>query len=119
LSGGTMTECVFCNIINGTLKGEFVYNSDEIVAFKDINPQAPVHILIVPRKHIATMNDLTEADRALVGNMFIVANRLAKELGIADHGYRVVVNCNRNAGQAIYHLHLHLLGGRRLGWPPG
>jgi histidine triad (HIT) family protein len=114
-----MGECLFCGIIAGELKGEIVYGDDSVIAFRDILPRAPVHILIVPRKHIATVMDLGPSDSALVGEIFRVAAQLAQQEGIAATGFRVVVNCGRDAGQSVFHLHYHLLGGRVMGWPPG
>jgi histidine triad (HIT) family protein len=114
-----MTDCVFCKIIAGQIPGSLVYEDQDVAAFRDINPQAPLHVLIVPRRHIATLNDLTQADDALVGAMFRAAAALAKRHGYADRGYRTVFNTNREAGQTVFHIHLHLLGGRALGWPPG
>jgi histidine triad (HIT) family protein len=114
-----MNHCLFCGIIAGTSKGDIVYNDDSVVAFRDILPRAPVHILIVPRKHIASVMDLGPADSAIVGDIFRVAGQLAEQEGIAASGFRVVVNCGRDAGQSVFHLHYHLLGGRRMGWPPG
>jgi len=114
-----MGDCLFCSIIEGKIPSEKVYEDAWCVAFRDIKPQAPTHILIVPRKHIPTTNDLTEADAELVGRLFLAAKELAKGEGIAEAGYRTLFNCNAAAGQAVYHIHLHLLGGRQLGWPPG
>ena len=114
-----MADCLFCKIVNGEIPGNVVYQDDELVAFKDINPQAPLHALIVPRRHIATLNDLTAEDDALVGSMFRAAAALAKQHGYADRGYRTVFNVNREAGQTVFHIHLHLLAGRGLTWPPG
>ncbi len=114
-----MTDCVFCKIIAGQIPGSLVYEDQDVAAFRDINPQAPLHVLIVPRRHIATLNDLTQADDAVVGSMFRAAAALAKRHGYADRGYRTVFNTNREAGQTVFHIHLHLLGGRTLGWPPG
>ena len=114
-----MEGCVFCRIIAGEIPGELVYSDQEVVAFRDINPQAPVHLLIVPRKHIPRLYDLTGEDYGLVGKMVEVANRLAQQEGVAESGYRLVINCNRDANQEVFHLHLHLLGGRKMGWPPG
>ncbi len=114
-----MHECVFCNIISKKMPAEFVYEDERIVAFRDINPQAPVHVLIVPRKHIETTNDVGEADKDLIGDMILVAKKVAEQEGVAESGYRLVMNCNENSGQEIYHIHLHLLGGRRMTWPPG
>ncbi len=114
-----MGDCLFCGIISGERKGSIVYQDGSVVAFKDINPQAPVHILIVPRKHIATLLDIGEEDKQLMGDVHSVAARLAKEHGVSGDGYRVVVNCGPAAGQSVYHIHFHLLGGRSFRWPPG
>jgi histidine triad (HIT) family protein len=114
-----MNDCLFCQIVAGQIPGNLVHEDKDVIAFKDINPQAPLHVLIVPRRHIATLNDLTPADDALVGSLFRVAAALAKKHGSADRGYRTVFNCNREAGQSVFHIHLHLLAGRGLGWPPG
>lgn len=114
-----MSECLFCSIIAGKIKGEFVYRDDAVVAFQDVRPQAPVHVLIVPVKHVATLRDLEDEDKSLLGEIYRVANRLATETGIAEDGFRVVVNCGANAGQTVFHIHFHLLGGRRFSWPPG
>jgi histidine triad (HIT) family protein len=114
-----MNDCLFCRIIEGKIKGELVYQDSNVVAFKDIGPKAPVHILIVPRKHIATVLDLGPEDGVLVGEIFRVAAKLAQDLGIAEKGFRVVVNSGTDAGQTVFHLHYHLLGGRPMGWPPG
>jgi histidine triad (HIT) family protein len=115
----TITDCLFCKIVAGEIPGAIVYQDDTLVAFKDINPQAPMHVLVVPRRHIATLNDLSDADDALVGEMMRRATALAKEHGYAERGYRTVFNCNADAGQTVFHIHLHVLGGRRLSWPPG
>ena len=114
-----MTDCLFCNIIAGQVPGAIVFQDDTLVAFTDINPQAPLHLLIIPRKHIASLNDLSEADDALVGSMIRRAAALAKEHGYSEGGYRTVFNTNRGAGQTVFHIHLHLLAGRPLTWPPG
>jgi histidine triad (HIT) family protein len=114
-----MSDCLFCAIVEGKVKANLVYQDDSIVAFKDIAPKAPVHILIIPRKHLVSVSDIAEADRALIGQIFQVAARLAREQGIADSGYRVVVNSGADAGQSVFHLHFHLLGGRQMTWPPG
>ena len=114
-----MNDCLFCKIANKELACELIYEDEHVVAFSDINPQAPHHKLIVPRKHIATLNDLQEEDTSVVGHCVQVAKKLAKELGIDEEGYRVLFNCNRGAGQAVFHIHLHLLGGRQMTWPPG
>ena len=111
--------CLFCRVIAGEIPSTPVYADDRLVAFTDINPQAPTHVLIVPREHIATLNDLDPAHDALVGEMVRRAAAIAAERGHADGGYRTVFNCQADAGQTVFHIHLHLLGGRRLGWPPG
>ena len=114
-----MTDCLFCRIAGGNIPATLVYQDDSLVAIKDINPQAPLHLLIVPRRHIATLNDLAPADDELVGAMTRRAAALAKEHGYSERGYRTVFNTNREAGQTVFHIHLHLLAGRGLGWPPG
>jgi histidine triad (HIT) family protein len=114
-----MTDCVFCRILNGDIAAEFVFESDSAVAFRDTNPQAPTHVLIIPRKHISTINDIDYSDHAAVGSLFTAAREIAAREGLADDGYRVVMNCNEAAGQSVFHIHLHLLGGRLLNWPPG
>ena len=114
-----MSECLFCRIVAGKLPTTIVYEDDRLVAFEDISPRAPTHILIVPRRHVATLNDLAPEDHGLVGEMVWRAAALAKARGIAEAGYRTVFNCNREAGQTVFHIHLHLLGGRTLAWPPG
>jgi histidine triad (HIT) family protein len=114
-----VSDCLFCKIIAGQIPASIVYQDDRVVAFKDINPQAPMHVLIVPRRHVATLNDLAPGDDALVGEMVRRAAGLAEEHGHAERGYRTVFNCNADAGQTVFHLHLHVLGGRKLGWPPG
>ncbi len=112
-------DCLFCKIVAGEIPATPVYQDDEVFAFRDIHPQAPTHILIIPKRHIASVNDLDAADAALVGKLFLTGKRLAAELGIAESGYRLVMNTNADAGQTVFHIHLHLLGGRTLGWPPG
>ena len=114
-----MSDCLFCSIVEGKVKAKLVYQDDSIVAFKDIAPKAPVHILIIPRKHLVSVSDIAEADRVLIGQIFQVTARLAREQGVADSGYRVVVNSGADAGQSVFHLHYHLLGGRQMTWPPG
>ena len=115
---GMLKDNIFKKIIDGQIKADIVYQDDLCLAFRDINPQAPVHVLIIPRKEIRTHADLTEADRDLMGHMHLVAQKLAVQLGLAD-GYRLVVNCQERAGQTVPHLHMHLLGGRSMNWPPG
>lgn len=114
-----MSDCLFCRIVAGEIDADLVAEGDDWVAFRDINPQAPTHVLIVPREHIATTNDLGPGHEALIGQMVRAAVELAEREGIADSGYRLVFNCNRDAGQAVFHIHLHVLGGRRMTWPPG
>jgi len=114
-----MTDCLFCKIRDGEIPGDIVYQDDEVLAFRDVNPQAPTHVLVIPRKHIATTNDLGEADAAVVGKMMLAAKKIAADEGFAQEGYRLVLNCNEGAGQTVFHIHMHLLGGRRLTWPPG
>jgi len=114
-----MTDCLFCRIVAGDIPASKVYEDEDCVAFKDLNPQAPLHVLIVPRRHIPTLNALAEADDTLVGKMLRVAAALARDQGYEERGYRAIVNCNQEAGQTVFHLHLHLLAGRGLGWPPG
>jgi histidine triad (HIT) family protein len=112
-------SCLFCRIIAGEIPSSKVYEDDEVFAFNDINPQAPLHVLVVPKRHIATVNDLAPGDEGLVGVLVRRAAAIAAEKGYADRGYRTVFNCNAEAGQTVFHLHLHLLAGRVLGWPPG
>lgn len=107
-------DCIFCKIIAGEIPSDIVYRDDEVIAFPDINPLAPTHLLIIPGKHISSLVDLTEADSSLTGHMISVANQLAKSGGISESGYRLVINCGRQGGQGVDHLHLHLLGGRQL-----
>jgi histidine triad (HIT) family protein len=114
-----MKDCIFCRIASGDLEAKLVHEDDDIVAFRDSNPQAPTHVLVVPRRHLATINDLAETDAGLAGRLVLAARRIAAEEGIAEDGYRLVLNCNRGAGQSVFHIHLHLLGGRPMHWPPG
>ncbi|MDA8432554.1 MAG: histidine triad nucleotide-binding protein [Nitrospiraceae bacterium] len=114
-----MSDCLFCGIISKKIPARIVYEDEAVAAFEDANPQAPVHTLVVPKKHIPTTLDITEEDQKLIGKMFRVANRIAKEKGIAERGFRLVMNTNPEAGQSVYHIHLHLLGGRPMHWPPG
>ncbi len=113
-----LKDNVFQKILDRQIKADVVYEDEHCLAFRDVNPQAPVHVLLIPRKVIPTHADLTEADRDLLGHLHLVAGRLAQQLGLSD-GYRLVLNCKEQAGQTVPHLHLHLLGGRRMGWPPG
>lgn len=114
-----MVECIFCAIARGEMKSDVVYQDDTVVAFRDLHPQAPHHILVIPRRHIETVQDLQPSDAELAGRLILTARRLAEELGFAKRGYRLVLNCRADGGQAVFHLHLHLLGGRRMNWPPG
>ena len=114
-----MSDCLFCKIAAGEIPSKKVYEDEEVVAFDDIEPQAPVHVLVIPRKHVATLNDLAPEDDALAGKLLRVAARIARERGIADRGWRATVNVNRDAHQLVFHVHLHLMGGRGFGWPPG
>ncbi|WP_211827685.1 histidine triad nucleotide-binding protein [Kistimonas asteriae] len=113
------TDCLFCRIIAGDTPAEKVYEDGDVIAFRDIFPAAPTHCLIIPRKHISTLNDANDSDTQVLGKLMLTASRLAKEAGIDESGYRVVMNCNRGAGQSVFHIHLHLLGGRQMKWPPG
>ncbi len=112
-------DCLFCKIIAGDIPSAKVYEDDKVYAFRDIEPQAPVHILIIPKAHIASANELTEENASIVGHIFAVAAKIAKDEGIADGGYRIVNNCGQDGGQTVGHLHFHMLGGRSLQWPPG
>ena len=109
--------CMFCKFVSGAIKPAVVFETERVLAFKDINPQAPTHVLIIPKRHVATLNDLVAADAALMGEMLLAAKKVAADAGLAD--YRVAINCGAGAGQSVFHVHLHLLGGRRLDWPPG
>jgi histidine triad (HIT) family protein len=111
-------DCLFCKIVAGEIPARKLYEDDRIIAFHDIDPKAPVHFLVIPKKHISTLNDLSEADTALAGHILITAQRLAKEQG-CDEGFRVVMNCNELGGQTVYHIHMHVLGQRQMAWPPG
>ncbi len=112
-------ECLFCRIVAGEIPADKLYEDDELLAFRDVNPQAPLHALIIPKTHIATLNDATAGQAALLGRLLVVATEIAVEQGFAEAGYRTVINCNGDGGQSVYHIHLHLLAGRRLAWPPG
>jgi histidine triad (HIT) family protein len=114
-----MANCLFCKIVNREIPASLVYEDDHLIAFNDINPQAPTHVLVVPKRHIATLNDLQSGDDALLGEVVRRAAAIADSLGIAADGYRTLFNTNRGAGQTVFHIHLHLLGGRTFSWPPG
>lgn len=114
-----MADCLFCKIRDGKIPAKVVYRDEECLGFEDINPQAPTHVLFIPLQHVGSVNDLTVEDRERVGHLFIAAAKVARERGIAESGYRLVMNTNRDAGQTVFHIHLHLLGGRAMTWPPG
>jgi histidine triad (HIT) family protein len=111
-------ETIFTKIINREIPADIVFEDEDTLAFKDINPQAPFHVLIIPKKAIATINDINPENSHLVGNLYVVAAKLAKQHNFAEDGYRVVMNCNEHGGQTVYHIHLHMLGGKEMGWPP-
>ena len=113
------SDCIFCNIADGTIPADIVHNDELVVAFRDVNPQAPTHILLISREHVASAADLTVDHAALLARLFVVAGTLARSEGIAESGYRLVTNVGSDAGQSVHHLHLHLLGGRSMSWPPG
>lgn len=112
-----MNDCLFCKMVAGEITPDVVFENDEILAFNDIQPQAPIHILIIPKRHIATLNDADDA--LLLGKLLQITAQLSKQLNVAETGYRTVINCNAHGGQAVYHLHVHLLAGRQMLWPPG
>ncbi len=112
-------SCIFCKIIERKLPAKIIYEDEHVIAFEDINPQAPVHALIIPKKHIPTILDLKEEDSNLVAHVLNIANKIANDEGIAQRGFRVVTNCNPESGQSVYHIHFHVLGGRHMHWPPG
>jgi histidine triad (HIT) family protein len=114
-----MNDCLFCKIRDGEIQGDIVFENDDVLAFNDVNPQAPVHILIIPKKHIATVNDMDDSDESVMGKLFSAAKNIASQQSIAEDSYRLVVNCNERAGQTVFHIHMHLLAGRNMTWPPG
>ena len=114
-----MSECIFCRIVERTIPSKIVFEDDQVVAFEDVNPQAPVHVLVVPRRHVASIAELQAADAGLLGHLMVTGAAIAKQKGIAESGYRAVVNTGKNGGQTVFHLHLHVLGGRPMHWPPG
>lgn len=113
-----MENCIFCKILKGEIPSEKVYEDEKVYAFKDINPEAPVHVLIIPKKHISSANELTEDNKEVIGDVYYAAQKIAKELGIADKGYRIINNCGEDGGQTVFHIHFHLMGGKKLNWPP-
>ena len=114
-----MSDCLFCKMVAGDIQPDVVLENDDVLAFRDVNPQAPLHVLVIPRVHIATTNDLTVENVDIVGKLYLAAKQIAADEGVAEPGYRMVMNCNPGAGQSVYHIHLHLLGGRAMTWPPG
>ena len=114
-----MTDCLFCKMVSGEIAPDKVFENDDVLAFRDINPQAPTHVLVVPKRHVATLNDLDGESAGLVGKMVLAAAEVARLEGFAEQGYRTIMNCNADGGQTVFHIHLHLLGGRVMGWPPG
>lgn len=114
-----MDECLFCKMAAREIEPDVVYEDEDVLAFRDINPQAPIHILIIPKRHISTLNDLQEQDTPLIGKLSLAAASIARQEGIAEDGYRTLINTNREGGQVVFHVHMHLMGGRRMGWPPG
>lgn len=114
-----MTDCLFCKIAQQQIPATIIHQDDQVVAFRDISPQAPVHALVIPRRHITTLNDIGPADAGLLGHMIVTAQQIAAQDGIDETGFRLVMNCNRDGGQTVYHIHLHVLGGRSMHWPPG
>jgi len=114
-----MSDCLFCKIRDGEIPAGIIYENEHILAFEDVNPQAPLHILIIPRKHIATVNDLQQENAGIIAELYLAAKKIAADKGVAEEGYRLVMNCNEQAGQTVFHLHLHLLAGRPMHWPPG
>jgi histidine triad (HIT) family protein len=114
-----MADCLFCRIVSKKVPAKIIYEDERVLAFDDINPQAPVHILVIPKKHISTTLDIEDGDNALIGHLFQTAGEVAKGKGIAKRGFRLVVNTNPEAGQTVYHVHIHILGGRHMHWPPG
>ena len=114
-----MSDCLFCKMVSGEIQPDVVFENNDVLAFRDVNPQAPVHVLVIPKSHIATTNELTPEHAGLIGEMVLAARQIAADEGIAEPGYRMVMNCNPEAGQSVYHIHLHMLGGRPMDWPPG
>ena len=111
-------NCLFCKIVSGDIPADVIYEDEHVIGFRDINPVAPTHVLVIPRKHISTINDIEEADVGLVGHMYLAAKKIAAQEGLAESGYRTTMNCLESAGQTVFHIHLHLLGGKSMGWPP-
>jgi len=114
-----MSDCLFCKMVSGEIKPDTVYEDENVLAFRDISPQAPHHVLVIPKRHISTLNDLDESDAQLVGQLSLAAAKVAEQEGVAEAGYRTVMNCNAAGGQTVFHIHMHVLAGRQLSWPPG
>ncbi|NOR43326.1 MAG: HIT domain-containing protein [Gammaproteobacteria bacterium] len=114
-----MSDCLFCKICEGEIQGDIVFESDDVLAFNDVNPQAPVHIIIIPKKHISTVNDMTDADELVMGKLFSAAKIIASQQEVSEDSYRLVVNCNQKSGQTVFHIHMHMLANRNMTWPPG
>lgn len=114
-----MKDCIFCKIVQKTIPSKIVYEDEKVLAFEDINPQAPIHILVIPKKHISTLIDCDQDDYLLISHIYKIINKIADEKDIAKSGFRVVTNCNAEAGQTVYHIHFHIFGGRHMHWPPG
>ena len=114
-----MLDCLFCKMVAGDIKPDTVYEDNDVLSFRDINPQAPFHVLVIPKKHIPTPNDMEKADAALIGKLLLTAQQVAQQDGFAEKGYRTVMNCNKDGGQTVFHLHLHVFAGRSMRWPPG
>jgi histidine triad (HIT) family protein len=114
-----MSDCIFCKIVSGEIPATVIHETDDVLAFRDLGPQAPTHVLVIPKRHISTINDLQDADAELIGKMYLAAKQVAADEGISESGYRTVMNCNEGAGQSVFHIHLHVLGGRPMTWPPG
>jgi len=114
-----MSDCLFCKMVSGEIKPDTVYEDENVLAFRDISPQAPHHVLVIPKRHISTLNDLDERDAELVGQLSLAAAKVAEQEGVAEAGYRTVMNCNAAGGQTVFHIHMHVLAGRQLTWPPG
>jgi histidine triad (HIT) family protein len=113
-----MSDCIFCKIVSGDIPAQKVFENEHVVGFKDLNPVAPLHVLVIPKKHISTINDIEQEDAELVGQMYLAAKQIAADNGLSERGYRTTMNCNADAGQTVFHIHLHLLGGQAMGWPP-
>jgi histidine triad (HIT) family protein len=119
IEGIKMTSCIFCKIVNKEIPSKIIYEDEKVLAFEDVAPQSPVHILIIPKKHYSTILDVEETNAELIGHVFMIAKKIARQKGFAEKGFRIVMNCNTEGGQTVYHLHFHLLAGRQMQWPPG